>query len=373
MRVKSQQKPKSNFPIFSIKSILFIASFLFVSIVVSAQDTNFTVVLDPGHGGKDSGTRGSGRYKDMYEKDVALNVALKVGKLLNMNHSDIKVIYTRDTDKFIELRKRGEIANKADADLFVSIHANAATQAARGTETFVLGTHRNETNLAVAKMENDVILLEDNYEKHYSYDPKNPESLILLTLMQEDFLDQSIRMAKILEKEYGQTLKRKSRGVKQAGFIVLHQTYMPSILTEIGFLSNHAEEDFLRTTKGQKEIASAIAEAIETYRDELLQSKSQVDIVAQEQETDVYEGVTFKVQIASSGKSVEPKPQNFKGLSGVERIKVGNYYRYYLGNTSDYNAIKTALQKALEKGYKDAFIVAFKGTERVALNQLLKK
>jgi N-acetylmuramoyl-L-alanine amidase len=395
MRVNSQQNTKNNF-LFSNKLILLCLLGLVTisTLSIQAQNKTFTVVLDPGHGGKDPGTIGTKRYKTIFEKDIVLSVALKVGALLEKEMPDVKVIYTRKTDVFVELHKRGEIANKADADLFISIHINAATPTAKGTETYVLGVHRNESNLAVAKMENDVILLESNYEKHYAYNPNDPSSIIGLTLMQEDFLDQSIRMAKILEKSFADVGNRNSKGVKQAGFVVLHQSYMPAILTEIGFLSNKEEEDFLRSDEGQNKIAQSMFGAIKKYKSELDQSnnmQSNVEVMEDDtqvqtpetitDDTDVsasvkenqriFEGIVFKVQIASSKNNLDTKASNFKGLEGVERVKTGDHYKYYLGKTSDYNEILKTREKAISKGYTDCFIVAFKGTERVSVTDVL--
>ena len=355
-------------------SILFVLLMLFLpQQTVKAQVNDFTVVIDPGHGGKDSGTTGTKRYKDKNEKDIVLAVALELEKLLKSKMPSTKVILTRDKDVFIELNKRGEIANKANADLFISIHANAASYKATGTETYVLGVHRNETNLAVAKRENDVILLEKDYEKHYSYDPHSPASIISLTLMQEDYLDQSIRMAKIVEKSFSEIGKRRTRGVKQAGFVVLHQTYMPSILIEIGFLSNKEEEDFLRKKSGQQKIASSILNGIKKYKQEL-DKNSVVETSVTENNVDsrIFDGVIFKVQIASSSNKVTTKPYNFKGLKEVERVKVGKHYKYYLGKTANYTTIKKLQEKAVKKGYASAFIVAFRGSERISVAKLLK-
>ncbi len=342
----------------------------FSALKMSAQEKEFTVVIDPGHGGKDTGTTGTKRYKNLYEKNVVLNVALEVEKKLKEQMPGIKVILTRRDDTFIELKKRGDIANKADADLFISIHANAASYKANGTETYVLGVHRNETNLAVAKRENDVILLEEDYERHYSYDPHSPASIISLTLLQEDFLDQSIRIAKIMENSLKNVGKRRSRGVKQAGFVVLHQTYMPSILIEIGFLSNKEEEDFLRNKKGQEKIATSIVSGIKTYKNELEKNAIKVSH-SNVSKSNIYEGIDFKVQIASGTRKIETKSYNFKGLKKVERVKVENFYKYYYGKTADYNQIKRYKKEAVAKGYTSAFIVAFKGKERLSLNKLL--
>jgi len=353
--------------------IVFLAFFFLLYLPnqeVTAQEKPFTVVIDPGHGGKDTGNLGTKRFKNKREKDVVLAVSLQIQEMMKKEMPNTKLILTRDKDVFIELKKRGEIANKANADLFISIHANAASFKASGTETYVLGVHRNKTNLAVAKRENDVILLEEDYEKHYSYDPHSPASIISLTLMQEDYLDQSIRMATIVENTFKNVGKRKSRGVKQAGFVVLHQTYMPSILIEIGFLTNKIEENFLRKKSGRKVIAKSIVAGIKKYKKEL--DKNRVIRQNIHQEGKVFPGVVFKTQIASSSTKLTTKSYNFKGLSGVERVKVGKYYKYYYGKTSDYNEIKQKQEIAVKKGYKSAFVVAFKGKERISINELLK-
>ncbi|PIE48124.1 MAG: N-acetylmuramoyl-L-alanine amidase [Flavobacteriales bacterium] len=370
MRVKSQQNPKTNV-LFRLFQLILIGIFVIAGSYQSyGQDKLFTVVIDAGHGGKDSGALG----KKSKEKDIVLSVALKVGQELKDKHKDIKVIYTRDKDVFVELHKRGAIANKAHADLFVSIHANSVkSSSAHGTETFVLGVHRNATNLAVAKKENDVILLEENYEKHYDYNPKDPTSIIGLTLMQEDFLDQSIRLAKLTEKNYSTSKQLRSRGIKQAGLIVLHQTYMPSILTEIGFLSNRKEEAYLRSDKGQQKITKSIVDAIVTYKHELDQIKASVEYNKAKDESEIIAGVVFKVQISTGSKALATKPYNFKGLQPIERQKTGNHYKYYYGKTSDYKAAKRFKTRARAKGYKDAFIVAFKNGKKISVREALKK
>ena len=222
----------------------------------------FVVVLDAGHGGHDPGNLGNGYL----EKNIALNIVLKVGKILETN-PDIKVIYTRKDDSFIDLFVRGEIANKANADLFVSVHCDSHSSDANGAGTFVLGLHANKQNFEIAKKENSVIYLEDNYEDRYAdYDINSPESIIGLTIMQEEFLDQSIALAKLIQDNFSGELKRNNRKVKQAGFIVLHQTFMPSVLVETGFLTNKSEGAFLNSKAGQSQMGTAIAEAILKYK-----------------------------------------------------------------------------------------------------------
>jgi len=336
----------------------------------------FVVVLDAGHGGHDSGNLGSG-YK---EKEIALNIVLSVGKTLEAL-KDVKVIYTRKKDEFVTLRGRAKIANDADADLFVSVHCNSHNSDAHGTETFVLGLHANQRNFEVAKRENEVIFLEADYERHYEgFDPNSPESLIGLTLIQEEYLDQSIALARAVEDNFKNQRKLNSRGVKQAGFWVLHNTYMPSVLIETGFLTYKKEGAFLNSSSGQTKMASSISDAILAYKKHL--DLNIGDAVYQQEpngieevmaaEADIYEGIEFKVQIAASSKELDPKPYNFKGLEPISREKMGKLYKYYYGNTSDYAEIRRLELVAKSKGYTSAFVIATKNGEAIKLSKALK-
>ncbi len=247
--------------------IMGFTAFLFSFTVQNQADEGkdeFIVVLDAGHGGHDPGNLGNG----FLEKNIALNIVLKVGELLQQK--DIKVVYTRKDDTFVDLYVRGEIANKSDADLFVSVHCDSHTSDAHGAGTFVLGLHANKQNFEIAKKENSAIYLEDNYETRYAeYDIDSPESIIGLTIMQEEFLDQSIMLAKMMQDNFTNRLKRNDRKVKQAGFIVLHQTFMPSVLVETGFLTNKAEGVYLNSNRGQAEMGKAIADAVIDYKDNI--------------------------------------------------------------------------------------------------------
>lgn len=358
----------------------FVFTFLFISLpfrlLASEMPpalTPFVVVLDAGHGGKDPGNMGNG-YK---EKDIALSIVLKIGKELE-KYKNIKVIYTRKTDVFVELFERGRIANEAHADLFVSVHCNSHKSQASGTETFVLGLNRNETNFEVAKKENSVIYLEENYEVKYAgYDPNSPESFIGLTIMQEEYLDQSILLADLVQKEFTNELHRKDRGVKQMGLIVLHQTYMPSILVETGFLTNDQEGAYLNSNRGQDQMAQAISEAIIDYS-QTINLNILEDIAAEHpasssgSNAQIYKNVTFRVQLAAGSKKLETAPYNFKGLREVEREKEGKYYKYYYGETSDYLKIQELHREAVRKGYPTSYIVAFKDEEKISLDEALK-
>ena len=229
------------------------------------------VVIDPGHGGKDFGTSVEG----IKEKDIVLDIGLKLGQLIKENYSEIEVIYTRESDAFIPLNKRAEIANKNKAGLFISIHANyVGVKSVSGTETFVLGHHRSQDNLEIAKKENSVILLEDNYRTTYEgFDPNSSESYIMFELLQDEYLGQSLQMATFIQGRFKNGAKRNDRGVKQSGFLVLRETTMPSVLVETGFLSNKNEKDFLNSEEGRSDIAHAIFEAFGDYK-RIIEEKS---------------------------------------------------------------------------------------------------
>ena len=366
--------------------LLFVLTLIFSIASVAQTNTKpFVVVLDAGHGGKDPGRPTNFGYK---EKDIALDIALKVGENLK-RHGDIQVIYTRSTDVFIELRQRAKIANKADADLFVSIHCNAHNSQAYGTETYVLGIHRNDSNFRVAQQENEVIFLEDDFESNYQgFDPNSPESMIGLTLMQEDYLDQSILLARYVQDNFTYKLKRKNRGVKQAGFWVLHNTYMPSILIETGFITNKSEGDYLNSLNGKTNMSKSISDAILDYKSKLNSdvpslietTSSHVDITDLELE-DVKSvaappvnvlSINFKVQISAGSNKLATKPYNFNGLDQITRQKSNSIYRYFYGNTSDYSIAVELLNKAISKGYTTAYLVAYMDGVRTTIKEALK-
>lgn len=360
-------------------AIVVIFSFLFLTTtLVYSQDKKFIVVLDAGHGGNDPGNIGNG-YR---EKTIALKVVKEIrNELQKIN--DIKVILTRDKDVLINLWKRGEIANKAKADLFVSIHCDSHSSNAYGAGTFVLGLHANKRNFDVAKRENAVISLEDNYRERYKgFDPNSEESVLGLTLLQEENLDKSFLLAADIQQNFSKALKRKNRGVKQAGFVVLHQTYMPSVLIELGFLTNKNEGKFLNSKSGQQKMAKEIARSIKKYynqlklntvavNDQISIENTKVDSTIRDEDK-LDEEVVFKIQIASSKNKIQLKSYNFKGLKNVQRVKVGSYYKYYFGVTTIYNKVKNSLLKAKSKGYSDAYIAAFKKGKKVSLTEVLK-
>ncbi|WP_109852652.1 N-acetylmuramoyl-L-alanine amidase [Aquimarina sp. AU58] len=365
----------------SIVCSVFLLVFIFIvsvfnADVVAQEKEKFVVVLDAGHGGHDPGNRGNG-YK---EKEIALDVVLAVGAALE-DDDRFKVVYTRKTDTFIELHERGSIANKAGANLFVSVHCNSHRSQAFGTETFVLGLHANNENFNVAKNENSVILLEDNYEANYDgFDPNSPESIIGLTLMQEEYLDQSLTLASFVQNRFKKALDRKSRGVKQAGFVVLHQTYMPSVLIELGFLTNNSEGKYLNSKKGQGEMAKSITTSIVDYK-ESLDAIYKVDppktpevtkVTAKMDGDRVYDDITFKVQIAAGSSDIELQSFNFNGLDQLSKSKTGDLYKYYFGSTSNYTLIQELREIAVGKGFDSSFIVAFRNSESIPLTEALK-
>lgn len=331
-------------------------------------DDKFVIVLDAGHGGHDPGRPTSLGYT---EKEIALKIVLQVGKELEKN-PNIKVIYTRKTDVFVKLRERARIANKADADLFVSIHCNAHNTQASGTETFVVGVGNTKRNLDIAKEENEVIFLEDDYKENYEgFDPNSPASIIGLTLMQEEYVDQSIMLANLIETNFSKLNKRKSRGVKQASLWVMHNTYMPSVLIETGFITNRTEGAYLNSKKGQNEISNSIVTSILEYKTNVQKGSIIPEII--NENTDEYDGVIFKVQLAASSKYLALKPYNFKGLTELSKVKQGDLYKYFSGHTNDYNNIQKIKGKAMDKGYTTCFIVAYKDGVKIPLSKVLKK
>ena len=338
--------------------------FLFLSItnfIFSQQNLNsqFTVVVDAGHGGKDPGNTGNGYL----EKKIALSIALKLGKKLEDN--DVKVVYTRKSDVFVNLFERANIANRSNAQLFISIHCDSHTSQAYGAGTFVLGLHANQRNFEVAKKENSVIFFEEDYiNKYEGFDPNNPESVIGLTLMQEEYLDQSIVAASYIQNSFVNKLKRRNRTVKQAGFIVLKYTYMPSVLVETGFLTNNSEGAYLNSVKGQNEMADAIASAVFDYKNDFFQNLSTTNL-----NDDLNQSrISYRIQIAASAKLLELKPYNFRGLKSVDVVKEGNLYKYLYGKHSTLEDAKKSLNDAKKSGYQSSFIVKFENNKIMSLN-----
>lgn len=329
------------------------------------------ICLDAGHGGKDPGNLGTGRFKTT-EKHVALNVTKLVGKYIRENFPDVKVVYTREDDRFIELKERCEIANRNKADVFISIHCNANEKhEPHGTETYLMGLHKTEANMRTAMKENASILLEEGHElKYEGYDPKDPESMIALSLRQNAFLEQSAMLSAAVQKQFKERVGRSDRGVKQAGFLVISYTTMPAILIELGFLSNGEEEDFLQSAKGQDFMASAIYRAFKDYKNSIEGKDVQLGPVAGKPDSTRVEvpapepaakdsGVRFRVQIATSSKRLELKPKNFNGLEGVQELKGNDLWKYMVGEERTLEGARSVQQVCREKGFDGCFIVAF--------------
>ncbi len=335
-----------------------------------SKNDKFIVVLDAGHGGKDPGNS----YHGFVEKEIALKTTLLVGELLE-KEKGFEVIYTRKSDTFIELSNRPKVANKAKADLFVSIHCNSVSNhGPEGTETFVMGLDRSDMNLEVAKKENSVILLEDDYKQTYKgFDPKKPESMIGRVIAQEENLYNSINLASSIQDNFTFNLNRKSRGVKQQPLWVLDAAVMPGVLIELGFLSNKAEGEFLNSSEGQNKMAKQIAQAIIKYKKEyfnetFLEEKPLVTEKSKNQNTgqvvSIAENSTnnqglYRVQLFATSKKRNVNSSDFKGLKNISFTFENNLYKYYYGNTSNADEVKKMCQEAKDNGFSDAFIVTF--------------
>ena len=322
------------------------------------------IVIDPGHGGKDPGAVG----RTCKEKDIVLSVALKLGKIITENFDDVEVMYTRKTDQFIELYRRADIANKAKADLFISLHTNSwKSSNPVGSETYVMGLHTDEKNLAVAMKENAVITFEEDYTTKYEgYDPGSPESFIIFSLMQNTYLEQSLTFASHVQSQFRDRAKRIDRGVKQAGFIVLWNTTMPSVLVEIGFISNPKEESYLKSQNGQDYLASAIFRAFREYK---LSIDSKSDFSRTESESST---IHFMVQIIASRKHIPLDSDHFSGFENVREFQTGNIFKYAVGDEFSYDEIMKYIQKVKYR-YSDSFIIAVQNGKIMPLSEALKK
>ena len=390
------------------KHILGLAILLWsVCLTTSARD--FIVVIDAGHGGHDSGAVG----KTAKEKNINLSVALKLGKLIEDQCNDVKVVYTRKTDVFVNLNRRAEIANEAKADLFISVHTNALANnhTARGASTWTLGLARSEANLEVAKRENAVILYEDDYKTRYAgFDPNSAESYIIFEFMQDQFMSQSVYFASQIQQQFKSNSKRIDSGVHQAGFLVLRATSMPSVLVELGFISTPAEEQYLNSAEGSSSMAKSIFNAFLAYKTEqmareqnatnasapVVNDSEEVKPIAnvkptsskgqQEQtikptpvkEQPVKAVVTpsdapvFKIQFLLSTTKLNEKDKRLKGLSPVDYYVENGTYKYTYGASNDYNAVRSKLKEVTAK-FKDAFIIAFKQDKKVNVNEAINE
>jgi len=324
------------------------------------------VVIDAGHGGKDSGALG----KHSKEKDIVLAVALKTGKYIEENFKDIEVIYTRKTDAFVELHKRAQIANESGADVFISIHCNSnRSSQPYGAETYVMGLHKTQQNLNVAKTENAAIFYEDDYVTQYEgFDPNSDEDYIILSMFQSANIDQSISLSSKVQNQFHERVGRKDRGVKQAGFWVLYKTTMPGILIELGFLSNPNEEKYLISDKGQVYMASAIYRAFKEYKKEFEEANKDLKpvVVKKEESKPV---IYYRVQFASFKKEKSLDFRKFRGLQEIKMYKHDGFYKYTTGNETSLKNVIELKEKLRDKGYKDIFVVAFLNEERISLDE----
>ncbi|HLP12920.1 MAG TPA: N-acetylmuramoyl-L-alanine amidase [Flavobacteriales bacterium] len=378
-----------------------------------------TIIIDPGHGGKDPGCLGT----HSHEADVALAISLKFGKMLKDKYgSAIKVIYTRTTDEFVGLQERANMANKYKGDLFVCIHANAsANKESKGSEVYALGLHRSDSQLKVADRENSSVLMEENHKSKYAdFDLNDPDRYIIINALASTYLDNSLNFAEKISKNFKTTPKLVDRGVKQAGFLVLHQVNMPSVLIETGFLTNKDEEEILNDAKSQEDIAKAIFDAFVDYKSEVEnindivtgkedktinkdqvsekdkdknidkdknlsgtnivnnvavnekdKDKNKENTIIEKDKTPVDNAIYFMVQITASTKQIECNSANFRGLDIILEHPGKGIYRYTYGKSPNFEEAKKLLSNARDKGYKDAFIVAYQNGERIEINKAI--
>lgn len=381
---------------------------IFVLVVAMAAKKSFTLVIDPGHGGHDAGAIGTFSK----EKNINLNVALAFGRLVENNCSNVKVIYTRKNDVFIPLHQRADIANRNKADLFISIHTNALPKGAKATglETYTLGMHRASDNFDVAKRENSVILIEKDYKQHYEgFDPSSSESYIMFEFLQDKNMAQSVELAKMVQKRTCAAAARPNKGVKQAGFLVLRETSMPSCLIELGFISTPSEEQFLNSDEGIANMGRGIYQAFCDYlskydksftvpfKPELsrqeLDEKPQPAVEETKEDTkeerkaapaekpanqeekqkvNQDEAPVFKVQILTSNIKLKSGSRQLKGQEDADFYKDGNIYKYTVGASTNYNEIYR-LRKQLLSKFPEAFIIAFKNGQRMDVQQAIRE
>ena len=350
---------------------ILISTWLGATEPLSSQNRKFTVVIDPGHGGKDPGAVG----RTSKEKEIVLSVGLKLGKLIEKNHADVNVIYTRKDDRFVELNRRAGIANKAHADLFISLHCNALDRkktSPQGVETFVLGLHRSKDNLDVAKAENAVIMYEEDYSvKYEGFNPNEPESYIIFEFMANELRDRSVSFASMGQNQLVAHSKRTNRNVRQAGFLVLREVAMPSVLVELGYISNKEEEKYLKSESGQTSLAASIYNGFKEYKREhdkksYLFTNGEVAPYSPPSPSSSSEvkGKEFRIQFLTSSRKYENGASVFKGLHPVEYYTDGKIYKYTYGRTTNPEESRQLLKK-VRGNFKDAFIIEFENGERV--------
>lgn len=380
---------------------------LILSCQLMAQDARFVVVLDAGHGGHDPGAMG----EISREKDINLSIVMNLGSIIERNFKDVKVVYTRKTDVYLTLQERADIVNNNHADLFICIHTNASkSSSAYGAETFTLGLAKSKANLDVAMRENSVILLEEDYKTKYKgFDPTSVESYIMFEFMQDKYIDKSVEFSSIIQKQFVNYSHRLDRGVRQAGFWVLHRSACPSVLVEVGFISNTAEERYLNSESGQTEMATAIYNAFVLYKRnhdkmsgrqtantpqrELIVNKRDTNKEAPniKIDTSVPENTAkpentvssskkmiesdqapiFKVQVLASEKKLNSKSPEFKGLRNLDFFVEDGLYKYTLGAEKDYKEILKVRADITSK-FPQSFIIAFVGDKKLTAKEALK-
>ncbi len=377
-----------NFRLLNLQRIIVV--FLLITIVVfpcQSQNANNgikKIVIDPGHGGKDPGNLGTGRYKET-EKHIALDISLLFGNYVKEAYPDIEIIYTRKTnDKFLELHERTQLANDNNADLFISIHCDAWTSPnAYGAGVYVMGMSKLKANMDIAMKENAVIYLEDDYKQNYEgFDPSSPESYIVFSLTQNTYLGQSLQIAEEVQQQFATRANRKSRGVKQAPFYVISRANMPSILIETGFLTNPKEEDYLNSKQGKVYLASAIFRAFRSYKESIDMASIQVDNKEQNKEKKIEikkEGIEkvnpkkpsiiFKVQIGTYLKEMK-NSERFKDIIAEEEV-VNGTYKYFVGNTKSKEQADKLRINMVNKGFNGAFVIALKDGIRINVKEAL--
>ena len=379
------------------KKILYIIVFLVglflpATILAEPPAKKFVVVIDAGHGAHDAGA--VNRKLKIKEKDINLKTALKLGEMIEKNCPDAKVVYTRKKDVFVELHRRAQIANNAKADLFISIHTNSVAKGTvRGAETYTLGMARAEENLAVAKRENEVILLESNYQTTYKgFNPNSSESYIIFEFMQDANMSQSVSFAKKVQSQFRNNSKRIDKGVKQAGFLVLRETSMPSVLIELGFISTDDEAQYLISEKGSSSMAQSIYRAFVSYKNGRSNEHSPATPAVVEPEPEPepsqpevekpatpapatvpasQEAPVFKIQILTSDRPLKNGDARFKGLKNIENYKEGNIYKYTYAASTNYNEVLRK-KKEITSKFKDCFIIAFRNGVKMDVNEAIR-
>ena len=349
-------------------------------------EKTFVVVIDAGHGGNDPGAVG----KKGKEKNINLSVALKAGRLIEQNCPNTKVVYTRKTDVFVPLHRRAEIANNAKADLFISIHTNSlATRnsTVQGAETYTLGLHRTQENLEVAKKENSVILIEEGYKEQYSgFNPNSAESYIIFEFMQDKNMSQSVSFAKMIQGQFRNNARRIDKGVHQAGFLVLRETSMPSVLIELGYITNASEEAYLMSENGSEQMARSIYLAFKQYRTGKVPDNREMAPPPPGPKDDkpapppppasskqTKGKPVFMIQIMASDKKLPEGSKQFKGLSPVSFYKENGLYKYTYCEDTDYNKVLRTKRNVVTPKFKDAFIIAFKNGEKMDVNEAIRE